>query len=71
MPTRIKCILSASIVYYSDNHQHGAYVVWLDNRGRQGRTCDMHYNPKAPNLHMQALLLRAMREGVTVTRENW
>ena len=67
----IKCILQASLIYYSDNRQHAAYVTWLDTKGRQGRTQCMNYDPAKPSLHMQALLLRAMREGVTVTRENW
>lgn len=68
---RIKYILTASIVYYSDNRQHAAYVTWLDNRGHQGRTCCMDYNTARPALHMQALLLRAMREGVAVQKEVW
>jgi hypothetical protein len=67
----IKCILQASIVYYSDNRQHAAYVTWLDNRGHQGRTVCQDYNTTRPSLHMQALLLRAMREGVAIQKECW
>jgi hypothetical protein len=41
-------------------------VEWTDARGRTGRT---EGSPK--NTHMQALLARAKREGLTVRNERW
>lgn len=62
----IRCILSARIMRYTDTRQVMAHVLHLDQRNRQGETVG---NPRGA--HMQALLLRALREGVTVTREEF
>lgn len=59
----ITSILSADITRYADNGQTIAYIQWRDARGQIGTTSG---HPK--NAHMQALLARAEREGVTVTR---
>lgn len=56
-------ILRAQITKYSDNGQTIAYVTWRDSRGKTGTTSG---SPK--NLHMQALLTRAEREGVAIER---
>jgi hypothetical protein len=65
-------ITKAYIRTYSDNGQITSYVEWIDHRGRHGRT-------EAPRIseriheseHMQALLVRARREGVTIESERW
>lgn len=59
-------ITRAYIRTYGDTGQVTSYVEWVDSRGEQGRT---EGGPE--NLHMQALLARARREGVTVERERW
>ena len=56
-------ILSANITKYWDNGRTIAYIDWRDSRGKTGTTSG---DPKNP--HMQALLTRAEREGVTVTK---
>ena len=62
----IRCILNAAITRHNDTRMTTARVTWLDNRKRQGETCGV-----SRSVHMQALLLRALREGVTVTREEF
>jgi hypothetical protein len=59
-------ITSAYVRTYSDNGQTVAYVEWVDNKGKTGRT-----EGRESNGHMIALLLRAKREGVTVERQRW
>lgn len=59
-------ITKAYIRRYTDNGQTKAYVEWTDARGRTGRT---EGSPK--NTHMLALMARAEREGLAVTREVW
>jgi hypothetical protein len=63
----IRCILSARITRYTDTRQTMAHVSWLDTRKRQGETVGAYPD----STHIQAMLLRAMREGVTVTREEF
>jgi hypothetical protein len=63
---RIAEIRKAYIRTYSDSGQTKAYVEWVDTRGNEGRTEGDPHNP-----HMQALLARAKREGVTVKKETW
>ena len=62
----IATITKAYIRTYTDNGQTVAYVEWIDDRGKSGRT-----EGERSNVHMQALLARAKREGVTVQRETW
>lgn len=62
----MRCILHARITRHLDIRQITACVTWLDCRGRQGET----FGPSQSS-HMQALLLRALREGVTVIREEF
>jgi len=57
----IRRITDAEIRHYDDNGQTIAYVSWIDSRSERGTT---QGNPD--NLHMQALLQRAEREGVTI-----
>jgi hypothetical protein len=59
-------ITRAYVRTYSDNGQTIAYVEWVDDKGKPGRT-----EGRESNEHMIALLLRAKREGVTVERERW
>jgi hypothetical protein len=60
---RIARITSASITKYRDNGQTKAYVSWVDSKGEPGGTGgDPH------NAHMEALLARAKREGVSIHR---
>ena len=62
----IKCILKAYVRTYGDTRQCRAYVEYLDTRNHQGRT-----EGDRLGTHMQALLLRAVREGVNITSERW
>lgn len=62
----LRCILSACVTDYTDTRQKMARVSWLTLGGRQGETIGPPYS-----LHMQALLLRALREGVNITREGF
>lgn len=64
--TTIKCITKAYVRTYGDTRQQRAYVEFLDSHNHQGRT-----EGDRLGTHMQNLLLRALREGVTVTREQW
>ena len=58
-----------TVVGYTISSAFGALVmadvIWV-RRGRQGET----FGPSQSS-HMQALLLRALREGVTVIREEF
>lgn len=59
-------IHAAYVRHYEDNGQTTAYVEWTDTRGTQGRTQgNLH------NIHMAALMRRAVREGVPVTKQVW
>lgn len=60
-------ITKAYVRTYTDNGQVTAYIEWLDQRNRSGRTEGAY----PPGEHMGALLARAKREGVPVTRERW
>lgn len=72
-------ITHAYVRHYSDNGQTKAYVEWIDNKGKTGRTegeygpCACCGSPRVNNLgqHMNALFERAKREGVTIERETW
>ena len=59
-------ITAAYVRTYSDNGQTKAYVEWVNHRGHTGRT-----EGEPDNQHMQVLLKRAEREGVTVERQRW
>lgn len=59
-------ITRAYIRTYSDSGQTTAYVEWIDDKGKPGRT-----EGRESNGHMIGLLLRAQREGVTIERERW
>lgn len=59
-------ITRAYIRHYSDNGQTVAYVEWIDDKGKSGRT-----EGKQNGLHIRELLKRARREGLTVEREQW
>jgi hypothetical protein len=63
----IRCILGASITRHCDTRRTTARVTWLDGRRQQHETVAAYPD----STHVQALLLRAMREGVTVTREEF
>lgn len=62
----IKKITKCYVRTYSDNGQITAYVEWVDNTGRTGRT-----EGSEQNLHIAALIARGQREGVELTRETW
>lgn len=69
-------ITKAYIRKYSDNGQTVAYVEWIDGKGKTGRTEGSEHRDcciPTPHFgtHMQALLDRATREGVTVERQQW
>jgi hypothetical protein len=59
-------IRAARITHYRDSGQHKAHIDWVDGKGRSGTT-----SGDPTGAHMQALLQRAEREGVTVRRETW
>jgi hypothetical protein len=59
-------IIKAYIRTYSDSGQTKAYVEWVDDEDESGCT-----GGEPDNEHMQALIARARREGVTVERERW
>jgi hypothetical protein len=59
-------ITAAYVRHYADNGQTVAYVEWLDGRGQAGRTEGPEHH-----VHIAALLHRAKRTGVPVTRETW
>lgn len=59
-------ITKAYIRHYADSGQTTAYVEWVDEKGKTGRT-----EGKPSGLHMEALLNRARREGVAVEKQTW
>jgi hypothetical protein len=59
-------ITKAVLRTYSDSGQEKAIISWKDTKGKAGTT---EGDPK--NGHMKALLDRAKREGVKVTKETW
>ena len=59
-------ITRAYIRQYSDNGQVTAYVEWLCQKGKSGRT-----EGSPQSLHMTALLSRATREGLVIEHEIW
>lgn len=63
---KIDHITKAVIRTYEDNDTTVAYVEWVDDKGKSGRT---EGNPE--NAHMKALLDRAKREKVKVEKEKW
>lgn len=63
---RIAEITKAVLRTYSDNGQEKAIISWKDDKGKAGTT---EGDPK--NGHMKALLDRAKREGIKVTKEEW
>lgn len=62
----IKEITKAYIRTYEDNGQVTAYVEWIDDKGKPGRT-----EGKPDGAHMKALLDRAKREKVKVEQQKW
>lgn len=55
-------IIAVRVTYYADNGQTLAHVSWRDGSRTSG----------APDgLHMRALVARANREGINVTRDTW
>ncbi len=64
--TGIRNITDYEIRRYSDNKQVTAYCSWVDNAGCPGRT-----EGEPANAHMQALLHRAIREGVYIQQRTW
>lgn len=53
-------IVAARITKYLDNGQTKAWISWSDGSSTTG---------EPTNFHMQALLARAKRDGVKVTRD--
>ena len=51
---------------YKDNGQMKAYVEWIDDENKTGRT-----EGEPENQHMQALMQRAQREGIAIRQEWW
>ncbi len=62
----IKQITKAYIRTYSDSGDEKAYIEWIDDKGKPGRT-----EGKADGAHMKALLDRAKREKVKVETQKW
>lgn len=60
-------ITKAYTRHYSDNNQTTTYVEWIDNKGREGRT----EGTITPRGHMEALVMRAAREGVKLEQQIW
>lgn len=65
----IRKITKAYVRHYRDNNQTTAYVEWLDHRGKCGRT-EGQAEPFMGE-QMRALMNRAVREGVRISREVW
>lgn len=61
-------ITAFEIRTYTDNETTVAYCEWVDGKGKRGRT-----EGKAPakSEHMQALLFRALEEGVQPEFTTW
>lgn len=55
-------IKRAYIRHYSDNGQTLAYIEWNDGSRTEGQP---------ENAHMLALMMRAIRQGLKITRETW
>ena len=64
----IRKITDLYIRAYSDTGQVLAYCEWIDDRGDKGRT---EGEVPAKSQHMQALMFRAIDEGVEIRREKW
>jgi len=62
----IHCIMNATITKYLDTRQTMARVTWVDTCRNPGETIG-----SPTGKHMQALLLRALREGCTIVREEF
>lgn len=56
----------AHVRHYANNGQSTAYVEWVDDEGRVGRT-----EGHPSGYHMRQLLARAQRMGVSATVEKW
>lgn len=54
---------------YHDNGQCTAYVEWSDGSRTEGAA--RSYNRMPIGKHMVALFERAIREGLTIGREDW
>lgn len=68
----IAVITKAYIRHYRENGQLAAYVEWIDAGGRCGRTEEIVSRRSIPaSGHMVALMKRAVREGVTIERQDW
>ncbi len=63
---RIERITEAGIIHFTDNDSTRAYVAGFDTRGKSFRT-----EGSPDNAHMQSLLARAKREGISVKKETW
>ena len=59
-------ITKAVVRTYSDSGQEKAIISWKDTKGKPGTT-----EGDPDSTHMKALLARAKREGVKVTKETW
>lgn len=59
-------ITHAYIRHYGDSGQTTAYVEWVDDKGRLGRT-----EGRVGGTHMRDLFNRAKREGVQIERQRW
>ncbi len=80
---RIAKITDAYVRHYTDNDSVVAYVTWVDEGGRQGRTetklpwkwGDWVNHPASHLMylgrHMAALFTRANREGIAIRGETW
>lgn len=65
--TFIAKVTGFEIRHYSDNGQTKAYCMWQDNKGCPGRT----EGDFPMGSHMQALMLRAVNEGVRIEQTTW
>lgn len=76
----ISKITHAFVRRYSDNNATVAYIEWVDHHGRAGRTeahvkrIETHRGRPVTyyfGAHMHVLIVRAKREGISLTRERW
>lgn len=65
MTRKIRRIRAAAIRHWSDTGQIVAYIDWTDERGQYGCT-----SGRPDSAHIQALIARAVREGVVVRQES-
>jgi hypothetical protein len=66
----IKTITRTYLRHSRDNGQRTIYVEFTDERGKAS-CLECGAEAAAKSLHMQAVLIRAAREGIKLEKETW